>query len=327
MFRMSVCRLVAGWSIPPGVKERGAAMPLAMTMTLRIGTETHRPEPGSDLQLAVVRALAHRCRIPEKTLEARPRPYTLAPFQGREASGRTRATHGSCRSGGGSAAEWVRLRVSWLDDTHLETLLRRAPVTPEEPFHVTSGNRPVRIEAVSVQPSPWDPWTRWDAYGDLFSSASESLRTATLRFCSPTVLLRGDTHHALPDPNVIFPQYLELWNLFSGIPLDKDLAQVLKQDLVITGFRLRARPAGHPRTVSASFSGSATFGLRVRQPETVLKGFNALADFAFYCGTGAETDHGMGLTRRVFPAIRNPEDGPRPQPGFHARHEKGRTVR
>jgi CRISPR-associated endoribonuclease Cas6 len=30
-----------------------------------------------------------------------------------------------------------------------------------------------------------------------------------------------------------------------------------------------------------------------------LKALNALADFAFYCGTGAKTTMGMGQTRRI----------------------------
>ena len=48
------------------------------------------------------------------------------------------------------------------------------------------------------------------------------------------------------------------------------------------------------------FIGSATFRLAGRHPESILKGLNALADYAFYCGTGIGTEHGMGLTRRIL---------------------------
>jgi len=302
-------------------------MPLAMTMTLRRTEDAHRSIPWADLRLAVVRALAHRCGIPERELEARPRPYSLSPFQGDEPSRRAAATHGTDRARIGWPAERFRLRVSWLDDTHLEPLLRRAPVTPDDPLRLPLDPCPVRIEAASIRPSPWDAWSRWDHYGRLFSSASDTLRTATLRFCSPTVLLRQGAPYPLPDPNVIFGQYLDLWNRFSGIPLDRGLALSLDQDLVLADFRLRARPAGSGPTSTPSFSGSATFRLRGRRPETLLKGFNALADFSFYCGTGAQTEQGMGLTRRILPGTRTPEERTEPRAGCPGRHRAGREVR
>jgi hypothetical protein len=40
--------------------------------------------------------------------------------------------------------------------------------------------------------------------------------------------------------------------------------------------------------------------LQGRHPESVLKGLNVLADYAFFSGTGIGTERGMGLTRRIL---------------------------
>jgi CRISPR-associated endoribonuclease Cas6 len=128
-----------------------------------------------------------------------------------------------------------------------------------------------------------------------------------LKFCTPTLLLREGVPFPLPDPIVIFRQYLDLWNRFSGIPLDGALPSVLRESLLLKDFRLRARPVEDRNQPATYFSGSATFRLRGRHPETVLKGFNTLADFAFFCGTGAETDRGRGMTRRILAGTRETE--------------------
>jgi CRISPR/Cas system endoribonuclease Cas6 (RAMP superfamily) len=75
---------------------------------------------------------------------------------------------------------------------------------------------------------------------------------------------------------------------------------MIEGHLLLVDFRIQRRLCEDERGPLPGFIGSATFRLEGRHPESVLKGLNVLADYAFFCGTGIGTDRGMGLTRRIL---------------------------
>jgi CRISPR/Cas system endoribonuclease Cas6 (RAMP superfamily) len=74
----------------------------------------------------------------------------------------------------------------------------------------------------------------------------------------------------------------------------------MEADLLLVDFRLRMRMFEEGRQSVPGFVGSASIRLQGRHPESVIKGLNVLADYAFFCGTGIGTQRGMGLTRRIL---------------------------
>jgi len=290
---------------------------VAMTLILKRLDEAQRECRDNDLQRAVLRTLSQLDIIPEESLAACLLPYSLSPVLPAGTSSRgtqQRPGHGSRTD---PMERRVRLRMSWLEDARLGLLLRWAQGTGGEPVPVQGDGCRARIAGVRVHPTPADGWNRSVSYAELFSAASDSLKNATLKFCSPTLLLREGVPYPLPDPVVIFQQYLDLWDRFSGIPLAGGLPSILRESVLLVDFRLRARPADDGMKTDTCFSGSASFRLQGRHPETVLKGFNTLADFAFFCGTGTGTEQGRGMTRRILPGAREPE---RRSPAWTASH-------
>lgn len=71
----------------------------------------------------------------------------------------------------------------------------------------------------------------------------------------------------------------------------------LSRLLSLGAFNLRTelRDTGHGRD-RLGFAGTATLQLAGNAPAVSRKAFGALARFAEYCGTGAQTTHGFGAT-------------------------------
>jgi len=143
-------------------------------------------------------------------------------------------------------------------------------------------------------------WNRWVPYGRLYEEASDCLRLVTLKFYSPTTLERSGLPYPLPDPCGIFLGYARIWDAFSGIALSPGLREAIEEHLLLVDFRIQRRLSAAEQGAVPGFIGSAKFRLAGRHPESILKDLNALADYAFFCGTGIGTDHGMGLTRRIL---------------------------
>lgn len=246
--------------------------------------------------------MTHRVGISGEGLLREPAPFTISspmPLDaGRSASGpdsdhRSRAQ--AVRQG-----ERFRLRMSWLADEDLRGLLDWARTLRVEPFRLETGEGPLLVENALVADTLAQRWNRWVPYSQLFDEASDSLRLVTLKFYSPTALRRSNTPYPLPDPQGIFVGYREVWDAFSGIPLAPGLREAMEEQLRLVDFRLRRRLSEEGRESVPGFVGSATIQLQGRHPESVLKGLNVLADYAFFCGTGIHTGRGMGLTRRIL---------------------------
>ncbi len=127
------------------------------------------------------------------------------------------------------------------------------------------------------------------------------LEAARFTFLSPTYFSQNGTDVVVPDPRLIVGSWRRRWNasLPEGDPLgiDDDAWREINRAIRLAAFDLRTERMdsgrGHDRP---GFIGSASLPLDKDAPIAVRSGFGALARFAEFCGTGAQTTHGFGAT-------------------------------
>jgi len=285
-----------------------------MTVMLRVPGGARTEELSKDLQETLLRELVNQRVLPEEDLHEIPRRFSLFPLL---STGQEVSVHEGQRVG---------LRMCWLDDARLKNFQRWASRTNSANMSWEAKRQEVFVQGILTAPTVGNTWSRTVPYARLASEASNSFRTITLKFCSPTLLHRSGLPYPLPDPNEIFQQYLALWNHFSKVPLCPELPTILAGSLSLVDFRLRPRTVTEDGKSVAHFSGSATFRLKERHPETVLKGVNTLADFAFFSGTGTGTEKGRGLTRRILPDRTHTEVGTVDPTSLHEPTGTRRTI-
>lgn len=152
--------------------------------------------------------------------------------------------------------------------------------------------KPVSISEINLRRGRFVSFTSFDKI--LTEARPES--TVTLEFFSPTCFKAGRTQLLFPEPRLVFTSLLKKWNAFSP----NKLAQEASADfgsIKVASYDLH--------TSLVRFSGYKIIGsvgkitYKLPQGADQLKIVNALADFAFYAGTGAKTTMGMGQTRRL----------------------------
>jgi CRISPR-associated endoribonuclease Cas6 len=167
---------------------------------------------------------------------------------------------------------------------------------------VTLCGQPFMVSDVEVEPREHKTWGRLMELAELWQAA-EPTAQLTLRFYSATAFKQRGASLLFPLPFNIFQSYREKWNQVC----QKDLAGFAVDDAFLRWVEANVLVEAHElKTAHVPFG---DFGLRgfvgwvryvARDPAALrLKQWNALADFAFFCGTGMKTTQGMGQTRRV----------------------------
>jgi CRISPR-associated endoribonuclease Cas6 len=276
-------------------------MPLAMTCRVRSLTEIP-PEPiperlfkGFLSHLLGTAGISDECFQQTRYPFTVSRPMTVERGRPREGANPDRARKRPCTAKG---ARFL-LRVTWLDDSQLAAFHNWVSSLPARLGRLEADS-PFLVEDAWISTTAAEVWSRSIPYPRLYEEASDSVRDLTLKFCSPTVLLRQGIHHPLPDPCPIFLGYLSLWDTYSGIGLPEGLRQAIERGLAVVNYRLRRVQTTLGRGPVPGFVGSATFRTEGRWPESMLKGLNTLADYSFFCGTGMGTGMGLGMTRRIW---------------------------
>jgi CRISPR-associated endoribonuclease Cas6 len=120
-----------------------------------------------------------------------------------------------------------------------------------------------------------------------------------LDFRSPAYFSRNGSRVVTPDPRLIVGSWRRRWNACAdpGLAIDDDQWRAVSQSLRLTEFdlRTRRRDTGYGRQ-QQGFTGTATLHLDNAAPPGVRTAFAALARFAEFSGTGAQTTHGFGAT-------------------------------
>jgi len=127
----------------------------------------------------------------------------------------------------------------------------------------------------------------------------------TVEFGSPTFFSRGGADLLVPDPRLMTDSWQRKWNASlrpdDNLLIDDDAWREARRLLSLATFDLRTteRDAGHGRPRASGFTGTATLRLDRAAPPPARKMLGTLSRFAEYCGTGAQTTHGFGVTSLV----------------------------
>ena len=246
-------------------------MPFSLTVSLKTDTPEHLPDNcGQALHANVFDwlrrgdpNLAEELHRSNKT-----KPFTISPL--------------------GSAGEQRRFRLTLLRDDLCPPL--------EKGISQVSSVDIVRQKLSIVKVEP-----QYRSYEEIREEAEKAKRIR-LRFLSPTSFHSGDIHYPLPDPWKVFQSYLSRWNLFAPAELRFNIntMDVVDAHIALSYYKLHTEVVDFGRSKEIGFVGLAQYTVtraNLLGPE-ILKRLNALADYAYFCGTGRKTTQGMGQTKR-----------------------------
>ncbi|MCD5401279.1 CRISPR-associated endoribonuclease Cas6 [candidate division NPL-UPA2 bacterium] len=215
------------------------------------------------------------------------KPFTVSPLYGGMKRHKDSVTI--------SPHEVYQLRFTLLDDLLFSPLVRSLAEQEEREIYLEKAA--FKIEDILL--SSFDSsLTGVDSFNDLLQRATPQTKIA-LEFLSPVTFRSAKGRNILlPLPELVFGSYLEKWNAFS--PLKIDLSrQILGEKMTLSKYHLKTKVLEFKTHREIGFEGRCTFEAEDEEGEEELKKINALADFAFYSGTGAKTTMGMGQTRRI----------------------------
>jgi CRISPR-associated endoribonuclease Cas6 len=124
-----------------------------------------------------------------------------------------------------------------------------------------------------------------------------------LEFLTPTTFNSGrtpegrDNHLPFPLPESLIGSWLRRWQAFSPLSLpEEELGQWARTHLAVSAYQLRTVPAREGERLRVGCVGS--FTLRALDMPPYLRGaVDLLAEYAFFCGSGAHTAQGLGQTK------------------------------
>lgn len=218
------------------------------------------------------------------------KPFTLSPLQGRF----NHHPEGLAITAG--QTYWIRLTVLREDlfARLLDALIRAGNSL------VRLGQAMLQVNEIVTSPGK-SPWSKCqDAASILARSVPH--RQIELEFLSPTTFRSSGKRNVLfPDPRLLFQGYLAKWQEFSppSASLDEGLAVLAEKGTRVSRYKLETRILHFGNYQEIGFEGRCTIEVAREIPEQVASQLNALADFAFYCGTGGKTTMGLGQTRRT----------------------------
>jgi CRISPR-associated endoribonuclease Cas6 len=161
--------------------------------------------------------------------------------------------------------------------------------------------RTVRIGA-QVLAMNGEPAVIHQTHEELWDNAGTS-PVVVLRFESPTSFKLNAVHYPLPDPVLVFSSYRARWNAFApeSMRIEEAWLEWVKEAVAVSRFELTTRVMDFERYQQIGCVGPVQYTVIDRGPEARAgrAALNALADYAFFCGTGHKTTQGLGQTRRL----------------------------
>jgi CRISPR-associated endoribonuclease Cas6 len=216
-----------------------------------------------------------------------PRPFTVSTLHGKlKRAGRNWKVIDSGE---------YSLRLTFLREDIFAHFMDGALKAARQPLRLESAT--FHIQEVALHPRD-SLLCGHQTYEELIADSS-SARKVTLRFLSPTTFRSGGKRNVLfPDASLVFGSYLARWQHYSPVNVSEATLKALPQ-ILVARYRLTTHILDFNAYQETGFEGQCTFELPAALGEDLAKTINALADFAFYCGTGAKTTMGMGQTRRI----------------------------
>ena len=192
--------------------------------------------------------------------------------------------------------EFLRLTTY---STPLSELLLKI-LADKPPSYIEVDKKPISIERWCLEDFQ-HPEARKATYYELIGrwlSGRNLPRSIKLKFLSPTTFRSGGRNLPLPLPHLVFGSLIEGWNSFAPFAIGSEVKEFIERAVVISGFRLHSELVSIAGGKQVGFMGHCTYTVTEENP-FALACLHLLADFAFYCGTGAKTTMGMGQTRRI----------------------------
>jgi len=173
-------------------------------------------------------------------------------------------------------------------EPELESLLERKPLFGSgEPAEIDG--HPLRARR-TFEPGEHE-WAGRASFVRLLSEA-EPISPLHVEFVTPTAFRAGDIDLPLPVPRLIIGSWMRAWNALADVRIPAEFEEQLSRSAALVDFDIRPAPAG-------GFTGRIELKISGPCDEPARRALDALAGFAFYCGTGRKTAMGMGLTRRL----------------------------
>ena len=227
-----------------------------------------------------------------------PKPFTISPLQGR-----FRRHPGSLKL---TEGEIYWIRFTFLQGDLFAHFLDAVMKAGNQTMQLDQAA--LRIDEVVTTPDK-SPLCNCQTFEDILSQALPE-RQIHLRFLSPTAFRSAGRRNVLfPEPRLLVNSLLPRWQSFSPVKLDDSLTDLADRNLRIARYKLETRMLNFGSYQEAGFEGNCTLEMAERMPDEAAGSLNALADFAFYCGTGAKTTMGMGQTRRASWGSRTTKQG------------------
>lgn len=183
-------------------------------------------------------------------------------------------------------------RLTFLDEEILTATVAALFNTIAQGTNLEFCGKPVSISQVNLQRGKMVSFTSFDKI--LAEAKAEPI--VTLEFFSPTCFKAGKTQMLFPEPRLVFSSLLKKWNAFSTSKIPPESIPELAS-IKVASYDLHTSLVRFSNYKIIGSMGRITYELPRGTPQ--VKALNALADFAFYAGTGAKTTMGMGQTRRL----------------------------
>ena len=141
-------------------------------------------------------------------------------------------------------------------------------------------------------------WGSLKTYASILTR-SRPICDIVLRFISPVSFRPQNKPPALPEPYRCLLGYIQKWNAFSELGMQTEpLLEYVSAHVTTEQTELRQTGRNYGEYYQSGWVGRVKWTADGETP-FLLRMVNALADYSFYCGTGAKTTMGMGQTRRI----------------------------
>jgi len=223
------------------------------------------------------------------------KPFTLSPVWGLNAAHKGRH---AVRSG-----QELRLRLTILEETLFAAFLKKLLHGPLPSFRL--GRAHFMITQVIGAPGS-DDWAGFATEHDLVRQAGLA-RCISMTFASPMALGLGRANsgkvrrEVLPIPRYVWASLRGSWQAFADGCISADLEDWVERNVVtarVDAWRTVMFRYGE-RKLQVGGLGRVTYKA-LDDAADMLRLWNRLAAFAFYCGVGVKTSMGMGVVRAEF---------------------------
>lgn len=221
--------------------------------------------------------------------DAASKPFTLSPLQ---IHGKPIAWNYRYPIKAGTPCWW---RVTLLDDTLFSRLMPLwLDLKADRIWHLDAAE--LSISSVWGTAQSGHPWASACNYAELYALSSDQDRDLTLEFATPTTFRQGKYDTALPTPESVFRGCLKKWNRYSEIEILPEMLEILSPQK----FELKTRyiTVGYSKILGAV--GQISYRIVGDVEPTIIRQFNALANYTLYAGIGRKTTMGLGMTRRLM---------------------------